>query len=51
MKVMLHSILLFHHYLRELKGDDVFKYFGNVLTRDGYCRREIIAKEAFDRKI
>ena len=33
-----------------------FKYLGSVLTRDGYCTREIkmritIAKEAFNRKI
>jgi hypothetical protein len=29
------------------------KYLGSVLTRDGYCTREIkmrIAKEAFNRK-
>ena len=41
---------------RELKEVDHFKYFGSVLTRDGYCTREIkmriaIAKEAFKRKI
>ena len=33
-----------------------FKYLGSVLTRDGYCTREIkmriaIAKEAFNRKM
>ena len=37
---------------RELKEVDHFKYLGNVLTRDGYCTREIkmrvvISKEAF----
>ena len=36
---------------RELKEVDHFKYLGSVLTRDGYCTREIkmriaIAKEA-----
>ena len=37
---------------RELKEVDRFKYFESVLTRDGYCTREIeIAKEAFNRKI
>ena len=41
---------------RELKEVDHFKYLGSVLTRDGYCTREIkmriaIAKEAFNRKI
>ena len=35
---------------------DHFKYLGSVLTRDGYCTREIkmriaIAKEAFKRKM
>ena len=40
----------------ELKEVDHSKYLGNVLTRDGYCTREIkmriaIAKEAFNRKI
>ena len=35
---------------------DHFKYLGSVLTRDGYCTREIkmriaIAKEAFNRKM
>jgi hypothetical protein len=40
---------------RELKEVDHFKYLGSVLTRDGYCTREIkmkiaIAKEAFNRK-
>ena len=35
---------------RELKKVDHFKYLGSVLTRDGYCTREIkmriaIAKE------
>ena len=39
----------------ELKEVDHFKYIGSVLTRDGYCTREIkmriaIAKEAFNRK-
>ena len=41
---------------RELKEVDHFKYIGSVLTRDGYCTREIkmriaIAKEAFNRKM
>ena len=41
---------------RELKEVDHFKKFGSVLTRDGYCTREIkmriaIAKEAFNRKM
>ena len=41
---------------RELKQVDHFKYLVSVLTRDGYCTREIkmriaIAKEAFDRKM
>ena len=41
---------------RELKEVDHFKYLGSVLTRHGYCTREIkmkiaIAKEAIDRKI
>ena len=41
---------------RELKEIDHFKYLGSVLTRDGYCTREIkmriaIAKEAFNRKM
>ena len=41
---------------RELKEVDHFKYLGSVLTRHGYCTREIkmgivIAKEAFNRKI
>ena len=41
----------------ELREVYHFKYFGSVLTRDGYCTREIIkmtiaiAKEAFNRKI
>ena len=38
----------------ELKEVDHFKYLGSVLTRDGYCTREIkmrIAKEAFNRKM
>ena len=40
---------------RELKEVDHYKYFGNVLTRDGYCIREIkmriaIAEEEFNRK-
>ena len=39
----------------ELKEVDHFKYIGSVLTRDGYCTREIkmriaIAKEVFNRK-
>ena len=39
----------------ELKEVDHFKYLGSVLTRDGYCTREIkmriaIAKEAFNKK-
>ena len=38
---------------RELKEVDHFKYLGSVLTRDGYCTREIkmriaIAKETFN---
>ena len=41
---------------RELKEFYHFKYLGSVLTRDGYCTREIkmriaIAKEAFNRKM
>ena len=41
---------------REQKGVDHFKYLGSVLTRDGYCTREIemrivIAKESFNRKM
>ena len=41
---------------RERKEVDHFKYLGSVLTRDGYCAREIkmriaIAKEAFNRKM
>ena len=41
---------------RELKEVDHFKYLGSVLTRDGYCTREIkiriaIAKESFIRKM
>ena len=41
---------------RELKEVDHFKYFGSVITRVGYCTREIkmkifIAKEAFNRKM
>jgi len=41
---------------RELKEVDHFKYLRSVLTRDGYCPREIktrfvIAKEAFNRKM
>ena len=41
---------------RELKEVDHFKCLGSVLTRDGYCTREIkmriaIAKEAFNRKM
>ena len=41
---------------RELKEVDHFKCLGSVLTRDGYCIREIkmriaTAKEAFNRKI
>ena len=40
---------------RELKEVDHSKYLGSVLTRDGYCTREIkmriaIAKEAFNKK-
>ena len=40
---------------RELKEVYHFKYLGSVLTRDGFCTREIkmriaIAKEAFNRK-
>ena len=38
---------------RELKEVDHFEYLGSVLTRDGYCTREIkmrivIAKEALN---
>ena len=39
---------------KELKEVDHFKYLGSVLTRDGYCTREInmrIAKEVFNRKM
>ena len=41
---------------REVKEVDHFKYLLSVLTRDGYCTREIkmridIAKEAFNRNI
>ena len=41
---------------RELKDVDHFKYLVSMLTRDGYCTREIdmriaIAKEASNRKI
>jgi hypothetical protein len=41
---------------RELKEVDHFKYLRIVLTRDGYCTREIkmriaISKEAFNRKM
>ena len=41
---------------REIKEVDEFKYLGSVLTRDGYCTREIktrtvTAKEAFNKKI
>ena len=41
---------------RELKEVDHLRYLGSVLTRDGYCTREIkmriaIAKEAFNRKL
>ena len=41
---------------RELKEVYHFKYLGSVLTRDGYCTREIkmriaIVKEAFKRKM
>ena len=41
---------------RELKEVDHFKYFGSVLTRDGYDTREIkmriaIAKEALTEKV
>ena len=41
---------------RELKEVDHFKQLGSVLTRDGYCTRDInmrivIAKEAFNGKI
>ena len=41
---------------RELKEVDNFKYLVGVLTRDGYCAREIkmrivISKGSFDRKI
>jgi hypothetical protein len=41
---------------RGLKEVDHFKYLGSMLTRDGYCTREIkvriiIAREAFNRKM
>ena len=41
---------------RELKEIDNFTHLRSVLTRDGYCTREIkmriaVAKEAFNRKI
>ena len=41
---------------KELEEVDRFKYLGSVLTRDGYCTREIkmiiaIANEAFNRKM
>ena len=41
---------------RELKKVYHFKYIGSVLTRDGYCTKEIemriyVVKEAFNRKI
>jgi hypothetical protein len=41
---------------REIEEVDHFKYLGTVLTRDGYCTRQIkmrivIAKEAFNKKI
>ena len=41
---------------KELKEVDHFKYLGSVLTKDGYCTREIqmkivIAKEAFNRNM
>ena len=41
---------------RELREVDHFKYRGSVLTRNGYCKREIkmriaIAKESFNRKM
>jgi hypothetical protein len=41
---------------RELKEVDNFKYLESVLTRDGFCTREIktriaIDKESFNRKI
>jgi hypothetical protein len=52
------NIELLHNKLnnRELKEVDYFKYLGSVLTRDGYCAKQIkmrivIAKEAFNRKI
>ena len=34
---------------RELKEVDHFKYLGSVLTRDGYCTREIKMRIAFNR--
>ena len=38
---------------RQLKAVGHFQYLGRVLTRDGYCTREIIAiaKEAFNRQM
>ena len=40
---------------RELKEVDHFKFLGSVLTRNGYCTREIkmriaITKDAFNKK-
>ena len=47
--------MLIKVYIRELKEVDHLKYIGSVLTRDGYCTREIkmsiaMAKEAFNRE-
>ena len=48
--------MLIKVYNRALQEVDQFEYLGSVLTRDGYCAREIkmrivIAKEAFNRKM
>ena len=34
---------------RELKEVDHFKYLGSVLTRDGYCTREIKMRIAIEK--
>ena len=53
-KKLCFSINQITYYSR--KEVDHFKYLGSVLTRDGYCTREIkirivIAKEDFNRKM
>ena len=56
-KVVFHIVALFIKIdNREVKEVDHIKYLGTVVTRDGYCTREIkmrisMAKEAFNRKI